>query len=285
MTNIHPRRAQAESEAAAWLDLHSDWAAGLPAAEVPSVSVRGRLFHDHIGDGWGSVGHQAPAKRIERPSKTTVRNGVRVTRITPTQTAPLQDSVPCVPDSAYDESLPTISRESIRLQPAFLFDSAFHAPDHESQRWALGARRSALGQLDRTGHLAETTTVIGQRVPTAMLYDVAADCAIRKTTRVVHTSAFDKLPEPIAPSIELAQLAADELIEWLRLEVKLTDKEVQAIERRAAGEPQPTRSDRDSLCRAVNRFLGYRSEPVAISGPSYGDRYASAVARWEADCL
>lgn len=36
--SIHPRRAQAEAEAAAWLDLHSDWAAGLGDPERRSVS-------------------------------------------------------------------------------------------------------------------------------------------------------------------------------------------------------------------------------------------------------
>jgi len=48
----------------------------------------------------------------------------------------------------------------------------------------------------------------------------------------------------------MQQLAYDELVSWLRLEAKLTDKEVEALELRANGLPVP---DRHCLKRAQQR--------------------------------
>ena len=48
----------------------------------------------------------------------------------------------------------------------------------------------------------------------------------------------------------MQQLAYDELVSWLRLEAKLTDKEVEALELRAAGLPVP---DRHCLKRAQTK--------------------------------
>ena len=49
------------------------------------------------------------------------------------------------------------------------------------------------------------------------------------------------------------QLAEAELLEWLRLEAGLTVLEIEALQRRAAGVAQPTRSDRETLARAQRR--------------------------------
>lgn len=229
--SIHPRRALAEAEAAAWLDLHSDWAADLPAAEPPDVQVRGRLFHDHIGDGWGPVGRQAPARRAERPARVTRRGDVTVTRVLPAPSQPSSRPVPYVPDSAYDEALPTLSRERVHSETAFLFDPQFEAHDADSHRWGLGARRSALSQMQRAGRLSETTTLVDQRVPRALLYDVAADCAIRRTTRVVRASALDHVLDAVDPRTEdscwRAQLAASELEAWCR--ERLTQRQYECL--------------------------------------------------------
>lgn len=252
--SIHPRRALAESEAAAWLELHSDWAQGLPAAELPDIQVRGRLFHDHIGDGWGPVGPQAPARRVERPARVTRRGDITVTRVLPTPSQPSSRPVPCVPDSAYDQALPTISRERVHGETAFLFDPQFEAYDADSHRWGLGARRSALGQIARTGRLAETTTLVDQRVPRELLYDVAADCAIRRTTRVVRASALDFVPDALArPSDAMRQLALSELREWLVLGAELTTAEADAVTRRVDDQVQPSSTARDALVRGLRR--------------------------------
>ena len=50
----------------------------------------------------------------------------------------------------------------------------------------------------------------------------------------------------------MQQLAYDELIQWLRVEAKLTDKEIEALECRAAGVPV---KDRHCLRRARMRAL------------------------------
>ena len=50
----------------------------------------------------------------------------------------------------------------------------------------------------------------------------------------------------------MQKLAYDELVSWLRLEAKLTDKEIEALEQRAAGVPV---KDRHCLKRARNRAM------------------------------
>lgn len=66
--SIHPRRALAESEAAAWLDLHADWAAGLGDPERSSVSdTRFRVLSSQAL-------RQAEADAAERLDSTDYRD-------------------------------------------------------------------------------------------------------------------------------------------------------------------------------------------------------------------
>lgn len=139
---IHPRRAQAEAEAAAWLDLHSDWATGLPA-EIRDTSVRGQLFHDCLGDGWDTLWWQSTASDHAAPTART------------TSTTPR-----CVIDSDYDQSLPTIERR--RVLTGRLGDYGV-----EPSTPARIVSRAGTEQL------RDVTVVLGQRVPGDMTYDLS----------------------------------------------------------------------------------------------------------------
>lgn len=214
MTNIHPRRALAESEAAAWLDLHADWAAGLPA-EVRDTTVKGELFHDHLGDGWDTLWWQSTASDLSAPTART------------TSTTPR-----CVIDSDYDQSLPTIERRQV--QTGRLGD--------------YGAEPSIPARIvSRAGteQLKEITVVLGERVPGHLTYDRRTQ---RRGDRCATFASADL--SYCADVSWMQQLAYDELVSWLRLEAELTDKEIEALERRAAGRAVP---DRHCLARAQRK--------------------------------
>ena len=215
MTNIHPRRAQAESEAAAWLDLHSDWAKGLPA-EVRDTTVKGELFHDCLGDGWDTLWWKSTASDLKtvttKPKSTTPR---------------------CSIDSDYEQSLPTIERRTVQTGCLGDYGIEIKAPVRIVARAA-------------TEQLKETTTVLGQRVPGALTYDRRIDG--KRRSGVVQS--FPDLDRTGVDVNWMQQLAYDELISWLRLEAELTDKEVESLEKRAAGQAVP---DRHCLARAQRK--------------------------------
>ena len=215
MTNIHPRRAQAESEAAAWLDLHSDWAKGLPA-EVRDTAVKGELFHDCLGDGWDTLWWKSTTSDLKavttKPKSTTPR---------------------CSIDSDYEQSLPTIERRTVQTGRLGDYGVSIKPP---------------VRIVARTGteQLKETTTVLGQRVPGALTYDKRIDG--RRRSGVVQS--FPDLDRAGVDVNWMQQLAYDELISWLRLSAELTDKEVESLEKRAAGQAVP---DRHCLARAQRK--------------------------------
>lgn len=214
MTNVHPRRAQAESEAAAWLDLHSDWAKGLPA-EVRDTTVKGELFHDCLGDGWDTLWWKSTASDLKtvttKPKSTTPR---------------------CSIDSEYEQSLPTIERRTVQTGRLGDYGIEPKAPVRIVARAA-------------TEQLRETTTVLGQRVPGALTYDK------RVQQRGDRCATFATSDLSFHADITwMQQLAYNELISWLRLEAELTDKEVESLEKRAAGQAVP---DRHCLSRAQRK--------------------------------
>ena len=213
MTNIHPRRALAESEAAAWLELHEDWSKGLPA-EVRDTSVKGELFHDHLGDGWDNLWFRSAADKAApaaKPKSTTPR---------------------CSIDSDYEQSLPTIERRTVHTDCLGDYGVTIKPP---------------VRIVARTGteHLKETTTVLGQRVPGALTYDRKVQ---QRGDRCATFAASDFSFRP--DSTWMQQLAYNELISWLRLEAELTDKEIESLEKRAAGQAVP---DRHCLARAQRK--------------------------------
>lgn len=214
MTSTHPRRALAESEAAAWLDLHSDWAKGLPA-EVRDTTVKGELFHDHLGDGWDTLWWKSTASDLKtaaaKPKSTTPR---------------------CAIDSDYEQSMPTIERRTIHAGRVGDYGVTIKPP---------------VRIVARTGteQMRETTTVLGQRVPGALTYDR------RVKQRGDRCATFATSDLSFHSDVRwMQQLAYDELISWLRLEAKLTDKEIESLEKRAAGQAVP---DRHCLARAQRK--------------------------------
>ena len=214
MTNVHPRRALAESEAAAWLDLHSDWSKGLPA-EVRDTTVKGELFHSHLGDGWDNLWFRSAADKAApaaKPKSTTPR---------------------CAVDSDYEQSMPTIERRTVHTGCVGDYGVTIKPP---------------VRIVARTGTelLKETTTVLGQRVPGALTYDRRID----GTRRSGVVQSFPDLDRAGIDATWMQQLAYDELISWLRLEAELTEKEIESLEKRAAGQAVP---DRHCLARAQRK--------------------------------
>ena len=227
--SIHPRRALAESEAQAWLDLHADWAAGLPA-EVRDTTIKGQLFHDHIGDGWDTLWWQSTASDLKQAEAK------------PTHTTPR-----CAVDSDYDQSLPTIERRQVQ---------AGRLGDYGLQPAAPARIVAQAGTQD----LHPVTVVLGDRVPSSMLFPSVPRQKGNGDSERSHlfqaldshryrTQAYACLEGTVDSSWQ-EQLAAAELISWLRLEAGCTDKEIEALERRAAGQPVP---DRHCLARAQRR--------------------------------
>ena len=213
-TFIHPRRALAESEAAAWFDLHTDWAAGLPA-EVRDTTIKGQLFHDRLGDGWDTVWWKSTACDLKKAEAK------------PTHTTPR-----CAIDSDYDQSLPTIERRVVQTG---------RFGDYGVQPAAPSRIVAQAGTQD----LHPVTVVRGDRIPSHMTYDHRSDICRRSGV----TQSFGDLSGHTDVSW-MQQLAYDELVSWLRLEAGCTDKEIEALQRRAAGQPVP---DRHCLARAQRR--------------------------------
>jgi hypothetical protein len=100
-----------------------------------------------------------------------------------------------------------------------------------------------------TEQLRPVTVVMGDRVPGAMTYDRHADADSRHQGV---TQAFADLSGHADTSWQ-EQMAAAELLAWLQAEHGLTALESEALQRRAAGVAQPTRSDRYALERAQRR--------------------------------
>ena len=253
MTTVHPRRALAEAEAAAWLERHADWCRGLPA-EVRDTSVIGtettsgdgrslpwyrmdgaftgspapmgyvpqglsdwapgweRWYGWGLsGDEWGSDERRGPAS-VVRPAST--------------------------PDA----------REGRRDRSGW-GESAVSAPitDAPAAGEPLPLRGRALRAVGRedTEQLRDVTVVLGHRVPGAMTYDrhVQYDADRYVTHSMADLSGH-------ADTSWMDQLASAELLEWLRLEARLTDRELEALQQRAAGAAVP---DRHCLARAQRR--------------------------------
>jgi hypothetical protein len=256
-TTVHPRRALAEAEAAAWLEEHADWCRGLPA-EVRDTSVIGaettsgdgrsmpwyRMDGAFTGSpapmgyepqglsdwapgwerwyGWGLSGDEWGADERRGPA------GVVRPAASPAPAVGRRDR------SGWGESAPS-------------------APITDAPAAGEGFpfRGRALRAVGRQGteQLRDVTVVLGQRVPSSLTYDRHVD----GTRRSGVVQAYGDLDRLGVDGRWMQRLAYDELVSWLRLEAQLTDREIESLERRAAGVAQPTRSDRETLARAQRR--------------------------------
>ena len=244
MTTVHPRRALAEAEAAAWLELHSDWCRGLPA-EVRDTSVIGELFHPLIGDGWTTQSwHQAPRPESRRFRSVGTREHFGHTfRVERMIEAPAVRRAP-VRDCSTSGPLPTTSGRLPMPAPG--------AP--------LPMRGRALHAVacESTEQLRPVTVVMGERVPESLQFrsvpaagagGSAEGFAYQRRSGV--TQAFADLSGH-ADTSWMDQLAATELLSWLQVEHMLTDREAEALRQRAAGAAQSDRSGA-TLARAQRR--------------------------------
>jgi len=304
MTTVHPRRALAEAEAAAWLELHADWASR-PAcllgqrpvddrddvrgqrcpAEVRDTSVIGELFHPLIGDGWTTQSwHQAPRPESRRFRSVGTREHFgRTFRVERMIEAPAVHRAP-VRDCSTSGPLPTTSG---RLpMPA------------AGEPLPLRGRALRAVAQQGTEQLFDTTAVLGQRVPVSLQFrsvPVAGmtgsgeGFAYRRRAGV--TQAFADLSGH-ADTSWMDQLAAAELIGWLRLEAGLTEREIESLQQRAAGVPV---RDRHCLARAQRRAMAAVSacpevverirfvdaRPLPITGADFGCSPLRALALQE----
>ena len=255
-TSIHPRRALAEAEAAAWLELHADWCRGLPA-EVRDTTVIGqetpargdgrslpwyRIDGSFVGApqpagyttqglsdwapgweswyGWGLSGEQWGSAERRGPS-SVVRPA-----------SPVSWSEPRSYRSGWGESAAS----------APITD----APAAGAPRPLRGRALRAVGRED-TEQLRPVTVTMGQRVPGAMTYDQHTVDSRRYATEV-----YPDLDRLGVDTSWMAQLAETELLEWLRLEAGLTALEIESLQQRAAGVAQSDRSGA-TLARAQRR--------------------------------
>jgi hypothetical protein len=220
VTTIHPRRTLAEAEAAAWLEEHADWCRGLPA-EVRDTSVIGTETVAHA-DGRSLAWYRMDGARIGAPAPRTEASVDRSPR--GRHSHPLQ---------GWGESVHT--------------DSLLPMPEAGAP-WPLRGRAlRAVAQQD-TEQLRPTTVALGDRVPAAMQYDRRADANSR---RQGVTQAFADLSGHADTSWQ-EELAAAELLAWLRLEAGLTERELEALQCRAARVAQADRSGA-TLARAQRR--------------------------------
>ena len=256
MTTVHPRRALAEAEAAAWLELHSDWCRGLPA-EVRDTSVIGtdrpsgdgrdlpwyRLDGSFTGSpapqgyvpqglsdwapgweswyGWGLSGDQwGEAERRGPAAPSRPAASVRWVQ-------PRRDS------SGWGES---VASAPITDAPA------------AGEPLPLRGRALRAVAQQGTEQLRPTTVAMGDRVPAAMRYDRRADADSRHQGV---TQAFADLSGHADTSWQ-EQMAAAELLAWLQLEAGLTERELEALQCRAARVAQVDRSGA-TLARAQRR--------------------------------
>ena len=217
MTTVHPRRALAEAEAAAWLELHSDWCRGLPA-EVRDTSV---------------IGQETPARGDGRSMPWYRIDGTWVGAPAPRQEASVDRSP-----------------RGRRFHPLQGWgESAASAPITDAP--AAGAPRPLRGRALRavaqqgTEQLRPVTVILGQRVPGSMTYDRHSD---QRGDRCATHSMADLSGH--ADFSWMSQLAEAELLEWLRLEAGLTALEIESLQQRAAGAAV---SDRHCLARAQRR--------------------------------
>jgi len=213
---IHTRRALAEAEAAAWLELHADWCRGLPA-EVRDTSVIGT--ETTSGDGRSMPWYRmdgaftgSPAPRVEASVDRSPRGH---------RAHPLQgwgESVASAP----------ITDAPVAGEPAPLRGRALRAVGRQG-----------------TEQLRDVTVVLGQRVPGTLTYDRHVD---QRGDRCMTHAAADL--SGYSDVSWMQQLAYDELVSWLRLEAQLTEREIEALQQRAAGVPV---TDRHCLARAQRR--------------------------------
>jgi len=220
MTTIHPRRALAEAEAAAWLELHADWSRGLPA-EVRDTSVIGTETISHF-DGRDLPWYRMDGARIGAPAPRVESSVDRSPR--GHRSHPLQGWGP-TPTTGGRLPMP-----------------AAGAP--------LPLRGRALRAVAQQGteQLRPVTVVMGERVPAAMRCDRRAE---GDTRHQGVTQAFADLSGH-ADTSWMDQLAAAELLSWLRLEAGLTEREIESLQQRAVGVAQSDRSGA-TLARAQRR--------------------------------
>jgi hypothetical protein len=254
MTSPHPRRALAQSEADAWLDLHSDWSKGLPA-DVRDTSVIGEVSAS--GDGRSLPWYRfdgafvgAPGPRGYEPLGLSGSECPRrITGDEPKRTSTYEGPIHGTATEPVDYAALDHERRIVHDLPADLLvqfsTPAMPLPTIDLQEFPDTSRRAVRARAaEDTRQFSAVTSVTDQRVPSRLTYDQHS-----VDSRRYRTAAYADLSGHLDHSCP-DQLAYDELVAWLRIEAGCTHREVEALERRAAGQPVP---DRHCLIRAQRR--------------------------------
>ena len=255
MTNTtHPRRALAEAEAAAWLDLHRDWAKGSPA-EVATCSVTGRgPAPVELQDDWRDrqPGHcnsnplpwwRQASSESSRWAEVSAYDGLddseRVLGLSAAQLAHRAAQG----QSQLAPTLERVNGSRRRLSQEQRTPEGYSTPaSRDTLRWSRSSKVTALAEA-ASGVLRQTTPVLGEKVPAALGYDRRADGLRRRTGVLQNFAEVDAIDNRWQEGLALSELQG-----WLVLH--LTAKEVEALEQRAHGEAV---ADRHTLARAQRK--------------------------------
>jgi hypothetical protein len=256
LTNTtHPRRALAEAEAAAWLDLHRDWAKGSPA-EVATCSVTGRgPAPIELQGNWRDrqAGHcnsnplpwwRQASSESSRWSEVSAYDGLddseRVLGLSAAQLAHRAAQG----QSQLAPTLERVNGSRRRLSQEQRTPEGYITPaSRDAISWSSLSRRQALSEVAKAGQLKQTTPVQGERVSAALGYDSRVDGYRRRAGVLQNFAEVDAADTRWQEGLAVAELQG-----WLVLH--LTAKEVEALEQRAHGEAV---ADRHTLARAQRK--------------------------------
>lgn len=264
-TASRPSRLTA-AEAQAWMEAHRHELAGLPT-EVEGVKVIGKLDHPVLGDGWGSFTWQVGGIVWHKDGSSSFRSerSIKHTRAgAKKRTAPADRSERLLAD--FDFTLPqqrkltaqewkdwmSAYKRHIRdsrdhgVQSGAERHRSFETPIHQALAVRIAVkggdpfirqprtyanivlRAQAQAEIARYGRLRETTRTVDTEAP-----DLWDGLHISKETQRRHR--FVSLREAEAVAV-FSQQSVEELREVLAQ--TLTEKELDALERSAAGEAQ-----------------------------------------------
>lgn len=245
------KRQELQQQADAWMAANSRLI-GIPA-ELPGISVKGRLHHEVNGDGhdnlpWRFQGQMNWSEktgkwsvRSERPASFNKQRGTR--RIATEEGQQYVSRCSQRIKFARQERTPLkISRVGNRS----VFDAAFNfgLPCDPPGDWREGtnARRQAEKEM-KNGGLRKTTILMGERLPFDLSIQKRKEWSDR-TLRNRRVCSFEDLFDAsMLDDMDPADMFADshqiELIELAELRELLrsyvTQKEMEALEQRAAG--------------------------------------------------
>ena len=261
-----------KEEANAWMEANKH-RIGIPA-EISTVKVKGKLFHDTKGDGhtteWWKTDSRVKWSEKEGRWKTKAERTKRSTEEPMTRERgrlKFRDAGLLPTDGErYEETRPMVQRGKIHMRAAFDFGQPEELTRDE-KFLKSAAHRQAVSEMATHGELQKTTVVMGERVPREMWYDKQRGSHARRSVGViVH----------MADAFPVSGMTADEMVpdtRWLELVALsdlrqllrsyITEKEMEALEESAFGNAV---KDRHCLARARRKAQPVMAGKIVIRG-------------------